>query len=582
MPAAGRVGAVSSMGDVNASPCFLWTSYDPCVESAVVQYVKAAAGSAKQLHILRTESLADDLSSSTLFGFLVDVLRKHNVLSNWRTTILSVNEHYQALQLCTARVRQKSGKYDALASEVLYHDSLYLKHLTDRDAPVTSEHVQEYIDFLAHSNTMNNWLILRKFMDALEEDDALAKYASESAYLVHGPITTPFTKECIELLFRSRTPRRIVTEAPLDMSVNENYDISDVAVDSEEMAGVPEPDESTVEKLDSNTADYMVRMVNAFFRVLVNSRDELALTMVMASPVVKLGQDAFTELRRLSLEKKIPLCQTAVSYVMRARLGGDSYKAPEKCPLKAHVCKLAAFVDLLHKLQAAIEEDPTAEAVAKIIRILTHQVRTATGHGLVWETVARFKTQLMQLARRVQNESSTEDVSGGADGLVGTGTLHILRRLSDFLSTRRASCRRVLLLYNLNIYRTPLHLPELLQYFKTPESEDEDDGFDVPLTERILAKYYPDGTPCPTIIQARAKPKGGLNAEQHGEEPLANKLEETPPPPKALPKGRQPAAVPKKAAKRNILADINVSSKRRKINTISKDQAKITTFFFKP
>lgn len=541
------------MGEVKASPCFLWTSYDPCVESAVIQYVKAAAGSETPLHILRTESLADDLSSSTLFGFLVDVLRRHNVLSNWRTTILSVNEHYQAIQLSTARVRQKSGKYDALASEVLYHDSLYRKHLADRDAPVTSEHVQEYIDFLAHSNTLNNWLILRKFMDALEVNSALATYASESAYLVHGPITTPFTKECIELLFGGRTPRRIVTEAPLDMSLNENYDISDVTVSSEEIAGVPEPDDSTVEKLDSSTADYMARMVNAFFRVLVNSRDELALTMVMASPVVKLGQDAFTELRRLSLEEKIPLCQAAVSYVVRARLGGDSYQAPAKCPLKAHLCKLASFVDLLHKLQTAVEEDRTAAAVAKIISILTRRVRTATSRELVWETVARFKTQLMHLACRIQDESSTEDISGDSAGSVKTGTLHVLRRLSDFLSTRRASCSPVLLLYNLNIYRTPLHLPELLQYFKTPESESEDDGYDVPLTERILAKYYPEGTPRPALIEAPAKPKGR----------------------------KAQAAVRKKAAKRNILADINRSGKRRKNTTVSKDQAQITTFFTK-
>lgn len=581
MSAAGRVGAVSSMGDVNANPCFLWTSYDPCVESAVVQYVKTAVGSETQLHILRTESLADDLSNSTLFGFLVDVLRKRNVLSNWRTTILSVNEHYQALQLCTARVKQKSGKYDALASEVLYQDLLYQKHLAARDEPVTSEHVQEYIDFLSHSNTLNNWLVLRIFKDSLQADDALASYAGKSAYLVHGPITTQFTKECIELLFRGRTPRRIVTEAPLDMSVNENYDISDVTVDSQEIAGVPEPDESTVEKPDSNTADYMARMVNAFFRVLVNSRDELALTMVMASPVVQLGQDAFTELKRLSLEKKMPLCQTAVSYVMRARLGGDSYKAPEKCPLKAHVCKLASFVDLLHKLQTAVEEDPKAEAVAKIIRILTHRVRTATGHGLVWETVARFRTQLLQLACRVLDESSTEDVSGDSDGTVGTGTLHVLRRLSDFLSTRRASCHPVYLLYNLNIYRTPLHLPELLQYFKTPESEDEDDGYDVPLTQRVLAKYFPDGTPRPTTSQAPAEPEDGCNVERCGKEPLSNKPEASSPPPKALPKGRQTAAVPKKAAKRNILADMNGSSKRRKNNTVSKGQGKITTFFTK-
>lgn len=575
--------------DKEVGPCFLWTAYDPCVQDAVIEFVKTEAGP-NEVHVLRTESLSDDLKTCTLFGFFVNALRKRKLFPNWRTTVLTIPEHYQALHLCTARVKQRSGKFEALASEVMYADILYKKHLAIQDTPVESEYVQEYLDFLSHSNTLNNWQVLKVFRGAIEEDSMFAAQVAKSVYLVHGPITTPFTKECIELLFQGRKPRRIVTEAPLDMSVNEDYDIKDVSVRAD-VSVVPDPDASTVEKLDSNTAEYTVRIVNAFLRILVNSRDELALATAMASPVIQLPHDAFTELKRLSLERKSPMCQTAVSYVMRARLGGDSYAAPENCPLKPYVCKLAAFVDVLHKLQTAVEEDPTLVAIANVVGTIARRIRAASGHGLVWETVVRCKAELVQLARRFHEEQDAENLDDANDATLGIDTLRILRRLSDFLSTRRTTCSPVTVIYNLEANSTPLNIPHLLEYFKTPESKIEDDGYDVPLTKRLSEKCEREGTPqLIAVLHAVSdqKEKNGICklpdkdtsvTSAHREEPSVAQMKAR----SKEPSSRAKPSVPKKAAKRNILGDINSINKKQRASSklVCKDQARITSFFTK-
>ncbi|KAK8785504.1 hypothetical protein V5799_008133 [Amblyomma americanum] len=88
------------------------------------------------------------------------------------------------------------------------------------------------------------------FRDALQDDSTFAAQFANSVFLVYGPITEEFGKECVELLSQGRKIRRIVAEGHLDMSANEVYNIEDVSVSSE-VADVPEPDCSAVESYDA-------------------------------------------------------------------------------------------------------------------------------------------------------------------------------------------------------------------------------------------------------------------------------------------------------------------------------------------
>ncbi|KAK8778272.1 hypothetical protein V5799_020386 [Amblyomma americanum] len=448
------------------------------------------------------------------------------------------------------------------------------------------ECVQEYVEFLSQTNTVNGWQILRKFRDALEDDSTFAAQFANSVFLVYGPITEEFGKECVDLLSQGRKIRRIVTEAPLDMSANEVYNIEDVSVSSE-VAEVPKPDRSAVEKWDSNTVGYMVCITNAFIRVLLNSSDELALATAMASPIVELPHDGFTQLKLLSLNKKTPMCQTAILHVKRAKLGGESYAMPEDRPLKRYVCKLEEFVKLLSDLQNKIEVVPTADAAAVIIRTLVLRIKAAKRHGLVKERVAHFLNELTRLARRFQDEESTGNVDDAKDTVQGSATLNILQRLSDFLSTRRISCLRAELIYNYGNHGTPLNIPEMMKYFRTPVSEDEDDDdYDVPLHER-LAKNCQSHSEKAFLFWLHAEAeKKNKRKSRRSKQQLEQQLEhELYIPPKVYAvTDEAPLAelksAGKKAAKRSILADIS-GTKKKASNNSSTDQARITSFFSK-
>ncbi|XP_077505451.1 PCNA-interacting partner-like [Amblyomma americanum] len=557
----------------NASICFLWTTYNPCVENAVFEYMKEEAGS-KELYILRTETLADDLSSCTVFGFLVNALRKRNAFVNRSTTVLSVPEHSQAIHLCAVRVQQRerakfyttSAKFDTTSFEVADADLAYQRRLSKSDVcQFEPECLQEYDEFLSHTNTVNSWQILQMFRDALQDDSTFAAQFANSVFLVYGPITEEFGKECVELLSQGRKIRRIVAEGHLDMSANEVYNIEDVSVSSE-VADVPEPDCSAVERWDSITVAYMVCITNAFIRVLLNSNDELALATAMASPIVELPHDAFTRLKYLSLKKKTPMCETAISHVKQANLGGDSCAMPENHPLKRYFYKLENFVKLLSDLQNTVEVVPTANAASVIISTLVLRItKAAKRRGLVKERVTHFKDELTRLARRFQDEEGTGNVDDAKDTVQGSATLRILQRLSDFLSTRRISCMREELIYNWGNYGTPLNIPEMVKYFRTPESEDEDDDdYNVPLRERILKNFQSDSEKESFSRMLAEIDKKSKRKRRRSKQQLDHELY-IPPKVYAVTDEAPLAELKsarKKAAKRSMLADISGTKKK--------------------
>ncbi|KAH7957997.1 hypothetical protein HPB51_028018 [Rhipicephalus microplus] len=412
-----------------------------------------------------------------------------------------------------------------------------------------SEFVQEYLDFLSHTNTSNEWQVLKVFRRAIEEDSMFAAQVAKSVYLVHGPITTHFTKECIELLFKGRQPRRIVTEAPLDISVNEDYDISNVSVRAD-FSVVPEPDASTVEKSDSDSVEYSLRIMNAFLRILVNSCDELALATAMASPVFKLPHDAFKELKRLSLQKNSPMCLTMV-------------------------------------------------AIEVVICTIGRCIRSACGHGPIWKTVLHCQANLVLLARRFHEEEDTENLADANDATLGTAdsanTLRILRRLTDFLSTRHTFFRPLSVMDNRDANSTPLRIPHLLEYFKTPEPESEDDGYDVPLKQRLLEQFEREGaTHLIAALHAmtdsghkKKRRKSSIRKLPDKDTSFVSAQKEEPSvvQKKATRKGSSLQAKPsaaRKVAKRSILDDINSASKKQRLSSFfSMKQRACLIFRFK-
>ncbi|CAN7993546.1 unnamed protein product [Ixodes hexagonus] len=580
------MGEQSEMAD-----CFLWAHHDENAREAVLGYAKSKCQPKGDFIVLRTEAVPEDLRSRTLLSFFVETLRRAKCFPNCATTLLTVPEHYLALQLCVARVKQVTGPYDATGGEVLYNDLLYQQHLAAPHEESESEFVQSYVDFLAHSNTSNHWQVLAKFRAVIASDANVRSHLADCAFLVHGPIRSKFARECLSTLLEGRRVQVLTAETPLDASLNEGCDPSDVSVISERLEGpFPEPTPTGAES--KSATDSMTHVVLAFLRVLVNSRDEVALATAMASPVVQLPHDAFTELKRLSLDRGMPMCQTAVSYVLRARLGGAPVtSAAQNCPLRPFLCRLSEFVDVLHKLQTFAEEEDAGTAVRKAVGLLVSRIRRAGGREVAFELALKLKTELIGLAESL----TASGVDTEEDPGFGGRTLRVLRDMADVLSTRRLSCNTSAVLYNLEGHGTPLNVPQMLEYFKTPEPEVEDDEYCVPLAKRLSSKFdeepsSPLHTSGPEVVCEESESKSDVVPPTQGESrPLAPVSLNIEVKDAALASSRAASKEPPKKlaskTKRNLMSDINNSAKRKRTSkaTVSRqplpNQKMITSFF---
>ncbi|XP_064457219.1 uncharacterized protein LOC135368071 [Ornithodoros turicata] len=578
---------------------FLWLTDDVSAHGNVLNYVKEKLGNGNEVLELRTESAVEDLTSRTLLGFVLDTLRRFSRFTSWRTTALSVNEHYQALQLCTARVNYNTrAEFSATAVEVICAHNKYIRHLDD--ATNTDEiFVQEYVSFLDHSNAVNQWDVLRKFKETVEAYDVVRNFVRDRNYLIYGPRRTNYIKECLKVFLGDDTLQQIHVEVPLDMSLDENAKDAKIDVYSEEIAidTLADANEPVTSELPSSrTGEYLVCVINAIIRVLLNSRDELALATTMASPLVQLPHDAFTQLKRVSLQKSMPMCQCAISYVLRLRLGGNC--ADDDSPLSQYVCGLADFVDLLHKLQTVIEEEKEDDAVKKVIGIIFARIRNSKGFGLDWNSVLPFKNELLKLATALSSSFDPADKQEGTD-IVGKEAMCTLRNISDFMSTRQIYCDLSNLFYFPKHEGTPLNVPAMLAYFKTPDPDLDsvDEEWDRPLSARIEQlkadrKVSAFRTTSNLEVECAEGTGGTADVERKGTEcadVTPKRIEKIDEKTNESSKPLQKAEAKTKAVKRSILSEINgvakksrqgVKSAKKKVDKSSNQNA-ITTYFMK-
>lgn len=62
--------------------------------------------------------------------------------------------------------------------------------------------------------------------------------------------------------------------------------------------------------------DQLFKVLLSYLRLLVNSRDELALSQAINIPYRELAHKQFTALRKVAREKNMPMFQVSTSYVL--------------------------------------------------------------------------------------------------------------------------------------------------------------------------------------------------------------------------------------------------------------------------
>ena len=119
-------------------------------------------------------------------------------------------------------------------------------------------------------------------------------------------------KEVCELLFPDASWQQIEVETPLDASLVENIAADEVNLSLRELpfSDVVSAAQSSVSrKTSSSTTEYCDQWIEGYLRLVVNSRDELALARIICGPCGLLDHKAFTAIKNEAAKINMPMYQ---------------------------------------------------------------------------------------------------------------------------------------------------------------------------------------------------------------------------------------------------------------------------------
>uniref|UniRef100_S4RIM1 PCNA-interacting partner n=1 Tax=Petromyzon marinus TaxID=7757 RepID=S4RIM1_PETMA len=124
----------------------------------------------------------------------------------------------------------------------------------------------------------------------------------------------------------------------------------------------------------------------SYLSLLVNTKDDLSLSLVLNLPERGLDHDAFTALKRAARAKHTSLLLAATSFVRRLELGGRSRAVELDNPLLRYAQgfgDLVQFLDQLVELLAAHDTEPrrACERVLTAVRLRLLRLRVM-GHAV--------------------------------------------------------------------------------------------------------------------------------------------------------------------------------------------------------
>jgi hypothetical protein len=246
----------------------------------------------------------------------------------------------------------------------------------------------------------------------------------------------------------------------------------------------------------SVTERYVEKVVLGYLHLLVNSRSELALAQVINVPERGLNHKAFTDLKRAAKHKKMSMYQTAVSYIMRRRLGGKSYAPDPNVPLAQHVKGLGEFVDLINKLQTIVEEDTnSSSAIRRVLNAIKMSIVRCRDNTIRHQSVDAVNNRLqihaskiMEIVSQETDDSPKRNASVGGS-MLGRKTLKIVRQILDSKAGQPMESKCVEILTDgVSSQKTPIRFPCLMSQFRSPLEVSPDGKADRTLAERMKEK----------------------------------------------------------------------------------------------
>ncbi|XP_054717280.1 PCNA-interacting partner-like [Uloborus diversus] len=351
-------------------------------------------------------------------------------------------------------------------------------------------------------------LCLKKFnnKNAKDINESLISHLAGKKFIILGIPQSEIIKKFI-CSFCGNEIFSIFVETPLDISLSGSPTSSpkssppkiNVVAEPLEAKDIPVED-SNYSALGSATEEYAAEIIIAFLSLLVNSRNELALSKSMISPIVNFSHEAFTKLRHLASEKEMPMCQVAISYVTRVKLGGKGYAPSSDCPMLPHLKSLELFVDILNHMQTMVEEDVKPESVVrKLVIFLKKRLLKCGSDKLKASSVEAAAANLLKSYENLpgllkcNTDESKQGRNCNLDGIKGLSvsksapqicqeSLDIIRSFVNYINCNCWIFEAENILSKRQTKRTPLNLPPLLGYFRSPEEESTCDSV-TPLNE---------------------------------------------------------------------------------------------------
>ncbi|XP_018496725.1 PCNA-interacting partner [Galendromus occidentalis] len=436
--------------------------------------------------VLCTEAF-DDVSTPTIFSFLVNLARKHSLLGSWQSTVLSHKEFFESLKVVSSRLNLESyGEFNVTTSSVINSHKAYFAGEDDSNAAA-------YRNFLKECNAVDQFALLKLLKNnrGLLEDD-LGK-----SFRVEGTIRSEWQVSAISFLAGKKSLRRVQTELPMDGAVTE---ILSSQIKYEDIEGCHRKDVKCPKQ--SQSLEYTLTILKSFLNLLVNTRDEVSIACALACPLVNLTHEGFTVVKRSASREKSPIYQFVLSYVMRKRLGGAGYAAPEDCPISAYSKELSNFVDVMDKLQTLIEDNPKVTvAINKITNsVLNKLSKTIAGNSIKISMIDKARGIVGSLLERIRGQNNPTDPTINP-GIVGRDTIAVVRSLADELATLgyHQSVSKILCspFSAATPSRTPVGSQTLFKLFQSPvESRDDDDDDELrALTDRVPLAPTPPSKP---------------------------------------------------------------------------------------
>ncbi|XP_063415743.1 PCNA-interacting partner-like [Mytilus trossulus] len=471
--------------------------------NAILNYVRDETCS-KEPVIICCDTIKDE-QHYTLTEFVMTLCRKHGILKNERVTLLSSMDQMVAVQLCLAeKNKQDIGDYDVESSTAIHQCNTLIKQKLSTCTPdikltqtVDDWLKQDYTQFLSNCNQVDMCDILQLLVTGLDKNENLKNDLQSTDIIVLGLPSHQIQKYMLKFLCNGRTINKITMETSLEN--NSNIQVLSVPTSLDEIQ-LNSTQEFIASKNLSITESYVKMVLQSYLELLVNTRSELALARVLNVPNRELTHEAFTELKREAKTKNMTMYQTAVSYILKIRLGGKGYAPDPSHPLLQFVKGLGEFVDLMHRLQNVIEEESnTRSACRKVVNIIKKELLRSTDTKLRQSSIETVSDRLQEQIKLVidqteRNKMSSPDKSVSNGGsLLGRKTLTALRYITDKILTQQDQSQSIdYLCDGFSSQKTPIRFPSLLSQFRSPDENCDDDeensDLSLSLSERLVKR----------------------------------------------------------------------------------------------